>query len=80
MQVGAPAEEDLRLWGHHSNTATVPDEILRKIGAEHPDRISFVFTCQVTTQNHAFVYVLFRFAAQRPLCQLALVLNILCRC
>lgn len=43
-QVGAPAEEDLRQWGHHSSPATVPDTILARANA---DIVSFVFSCQV---------------------------------
>lgn len=26
LQVGKPGEEQLRLWGHHTSTATVPDQ------------------------------------------------------
>ncbi|KAL4440282.1 hypothetical protein ABPG75_003283 [Micractinium tetrahymenae] len=44
LQVGKPGEEQLRLWGHHTSTATVPDQVLQKIGDEH---ISFVFTLEV---------------------------------
>ena len=47
LQIGAPAEEDLRSWGQHSATATVPDEVMRAIGAELPGVVSFVFTCKV---------------------------------
>ena len=45
-QVGAPAEEDLKNWGQHLGTATVPDAILREVGAALPGFVSFVFTCQ----------------------------------
>jgi hypothetical protein len=44
LQVGKPGEEQLRLWGHHSTTATVPDQVMQQIGDEH---ISFVFSLQV---------------------------------
>lgn len=43
-QVGKPGEEQLRLWAHHSSTASVPDQVLRHIGDEH---VSFVFTLEV---------------------------------
>ncbi|KAK9808913.1 hypothetical protein WJX72_006358 [[Myrmecia] bisecta] len=43
-QVGAPAEEDLKSWGQHSSTATVPDAVMQHIGDE---QVSFVFSCQV---------------------------------
>ncbi|KAK9804116.1 hypothetical protein WJX73_000321 [Symbiochloris irregularis] len=46
-QVGAPAEEDLKSWGHHADAATIPDSIMRSIGAELPGVISFVFSNQV---------------------------------
>jgi len=42
--VGAPAEEDLKNWGHHSTLATVPDAVMQKAAG---DSVSFVFTCQV---------------------------------
>jgi hypothetical protein len=44
QQVGKPSEEQLRLWAHHSDTATVPDQVLRRIGGEH---VSFVFSLEV---------------------------------
>lgn len=47
-QVGAPAEEDLQNWGHHSSTSTVPDAVLQSIGQQHPDLVTFVFSCEVT--------------------------------
>lgn len=43
-QVGKPAEEDLKRWGHHSSPSTVPDDIMAQAD---PDVISFVFSCQV---------------------------------
>ncbi|EFN53964.1 hypothetical protein CHLNCDRAFT_136249 [Chlorella variabilis] len=42
--VGKPGEEQLRLWAHHSTTATVPDQVLRRIGDDH---VSFVFSLEV---------------------------------
>lgn len=47
LQTGAPAEEDLKSWGHHTHPATLPDAIMRSIGAELPGIISFVFTNEV---------------------------------
>ena len=47
MQDGAPAEEDLQKWGQHSSTETVPDSVMRTIGAELPGLVSFVFACKV---------------------------------
>ncbi|XP_078429720.1 DNA repair/recombination protein isoform X2 [Wolffia australiana] len=44
MQVGAPLEEDLANWGHHSTPASVPDSILRDAAG---DEVTFVFTNQV---------------------------------
>lgn len=44
LQVGKPGEEQLRLWGHHSSTTSVPDPVLRQIGDEW---VSFVFSLQV---------------------------------
>ena len=49
LQTGAPAEEDLKNWGQHTGAASVPDEIMQRIGDELPGIISFVFTCQVMT-------------------------------
>ena len=46
-QVGAPAEEDLKHWGHHSDASTLPDAIMRSVGADLPGVISFVFSNQV---------------------------------
>ena len=46
LQVGAPAEEDLKSWGQHTSTSTVPDSIMRTIGQELPGQVSFVFTCK----------------------------------
>lgn len=43
-QIGAPLEEDLGSWGHHSLPTTVPDEILQ---ASAGDEVTFVFTNQV---------------------------------
>lgn len=43
-QIGAPLEEDLKNWAHHSGTNTVPDLILQ---AAAGDEVSFVFTCQI---------------------------------
>lgn len=43
-QVGKPSEEQLRLWGHHSSTATVPDQAIQQIGDEF---VSFVFSLEV---------------------------------
>ncbi|KAI5082190.1 hypothetical protein GOP47_0001933 [Adiantum capillus-veneris] len=43
-QIGAPLEEDLKSWAHHSHPGTVPDEILQLAAG---DEISFVFTCQI---------------------------------
>lgn len=51
LQEGAPAEEDLKNWGQHSGSATVPDKILQQVGEELPGTISFVFTCKVKLQN-----------------------------
>ena len=47
LQDGAPAEEDLQKWGQHSSTETVPDSVMRTIGAELPGLVSFVFACKV---------------------------------
>lgn len=47
MQVDAPAEEDLKSWGQHSSTGSVPDAVMRSIGAELPGLVSFVFSCKV---------------------------------
>ncbi|CAL8470234.1 g9776 [Coccomyxa elongata] len=47
-QVGAPAEEDLKSWGQHTSTSTVPDSIMRTIGQELPGQVSFVFTCKAS--------------------------------
>eukprot|EP00898_Chlorokybus_atmophyticus_P001537 jgi/Chlat1/2384/Chrsp17S02818 len=47
LQVGTPAEEDLKDWAHHAEAATVPDSITQRIGDEH---IGFVFTCQINGQ------------------------------
>lgn len=43
-QAGAPKEEDLEAWGHHSNPQTVPDDLMRLVGS--PD-VTFVFSCKV---------------------------------
>ncbi|KAG1342243.1 putative DNA repair and recombination protein RAD54 [Cocos nucifera] len=43
-QLGAPSEEDLGSWGHHSDPMTVPDAILQSSAG---DEITFVFTNQV---------------------------------
>lgn len=48
LQDGAPAEEDLKSWGHHSATSTVPDSIMRTIGEELPGQVSFIFTCKAS--------------------------------
>jgi len=45
--VGAPAEEDLKNWGQHTGSASVPDEIMRRVGEDLPGTVSFIFTCQV---------------------------------
>ena len=44
LQVGKPAEEDLKSWGHHSSPSTVPDDIMAQAD---PSVVSFVFSCQV---------------------------------
>ena len=49
LQVGAPAEEDLKSWGHHSSPATVPDDIMAQAD---PSVVSFVFSCQVEPAVH----------------------------
>ena len=51
MQVGAPAEEDLKSWGHHSEPTTIPDSIMRSIGTQLPGTISFVFSNQVSIRT-----------------------------
>ncbi|MCO5571163.1 hypothetical protein L7F22_024897 [Adiantum nelumboides] len=43
-QIGAPLEEDLKSWAHHSHPGTVPDEILQ---AAAGDEVTFVFSCQI---------------------------------
>ncbi|GLJ13243.1 hypothetical protein SUGI_0208590 [Cryptomeria japonica] len=43
-QLGSPLEEDLKSWGHHELTDTVPDLILQ---AAAVDEVTFVFTNQV---------------------------------
>jgi hypothetical protein len=45
LQVGKPAEEDLKSWGHHSSPSTVPDDIMAQAD---PSIVSFVFSCQVS--------------------------------
>ena len=50
LQEGSPAEEDLKNWGHHSGAATVPDEIMQRIGQDLPGTVSFIFTCQVQSR------------------------------
>lgn len=52
--MGAPAEEDLKRWGHHSSPATLPDSIMAQAD---PDIVSFVFSCQVSTFDSLLVYV-----------------------
>ncbi|KAK9916056.1 hypothetical protein WJX75_007902 [Coccomyxa subellipsoidea] len=46
-EIGAPAEEDLKSWGQHTSTSTVPDAMMRTIGQQLPDQVSFVFSCKV---------------------------------
>ncbi|KAK1263585.1 DNA repair and recombination protein RAD54 [Acorus gramineus] len=43
-QIGSPLEEDLRNWGHHSSSTSVPDTIFQ---ASAGDEVTFVFTNQV---------------------------------
>ncbi|ONK67271.1 uncharacterized protein A4U43_C06F18410 [Asparagus officinalis] len=43
-QIGTPLEEDLRSWGHHFSSSTIPDAILQ---ASAGDEVTFVFTNQV---------------------------------
>ncbi|KAK9112794.1 hypothetical protein Scep_020313 [Stephania cephalantha] len=43
-QLGTPLEEDLRSWGHHSFSTSVPDAIFQ---ASAGDEVTFVFTNQV---------------------------------
>ena len=52
FQIGAPAEEDLKSWGQHSSTETVPDEVMRFIGRHLPGAVSFVFSCQARRTLH----------------------------
>lgn len=47
LQNGAPAEEDLKNWGHHPDVSTVPDEIMQKSAG---DDVTFIFSCQVWTR------------------------------
>lgn len=44
VQVGKPAEEDLRNWGHHTSVHSVPDPVMQAVGQQH---VTFVFSCQV---------------------------------
>lgn len=44
LKVGAPAEEDLQNWGHHSCADTVPDAVMQKVAG---DDVSFIFSCKV---------------------------------
>lgn len=48
LQVGNPAEEDLKNWGHHTSTATVPDPIMQRMAA---DPVTFVFSCEVSKMS-----------------------------
>ncbi|KAK3286246.1 DNA-dependent ATPase protein rad54 [Cymbomonas tetramitiformis] len=43
-QVGAPADEALKQWGHHFTLDTVPDPVLQQVGKSE---VTFVFTCEV---------------------------------
>ncbi|KAL2620529.1 hypothetical protein R1flu_000734 [Riccia fluitans] len=43
-QIGTPLEEDLKNWGHHSNSTTIPDALLQIAAG---DDVTFAFTCQV---------------------------------
>ncbi len=47
-QIGAPAEEDLKSWGHHSSCSgdwsTVPDPLFARAAGSD---VTFVFTCEV---------------------------------
>ena len=53
LQNGAPAEEDLKNWGHHPDISTVPDEIMQKSAA---DDVTFIFSCQVCLSQICFIY------------------------
>eukprot|EP00195_Chlamydomonas_chlamydogama_P012357 CAMPEP_0202906302 /NCGR_PEP_ID=MMETSP1392-20130828/38231_1 /ASSEMBLY_ACC=CAM_ASM_000868 /TAXON_ID=225041 /ORGANISM="Chlamydomonas chlamydogama, Strain SAG 11-48b" /LENGTH=1035 /DNA_ID=CAMNT_0049594745 /DNA_START=120 /DNA_END=3227 /DNA_ORIENTATION=+ len=44
LQVGAPTEEDLKNWGHHSSAATLPDAVMMRVA---DPEVSFIFTCEV---------------------------------
>ena len=44
MQVGKPAEEDLKNWGHHTSVDSVPDPVMQAVGQQH---VTFIFSCQV---------------------------------
>ena len=44
VQVGKPAEEDLRNWGHHTSVNSVPDPVMQAVGQQH---VTFIFSCQV---------------------------------
>ncbi len=49
--MGAPAEEDLKNWGQHTGSTSVPDEIMQRVGEDLPGAVSFIFTCQVGASN-----------------------------
>lgn len=53
LQNGAPAEEDLKNWGHHPDISTVPDEIMQKSAA---DDVTFIFSCQVCLSQTCCIY------------------------
>ena len=49
VQVGKPAEEDLRNWGHHTSVHSVPDPVMQAVGQQH---VTFIFSCQVGPFMH----------------------------
>ena len=60
FQIGSPAEEDLKSWGQHTSTSTVPDAMMRTIGQQLPDQVSFVFSCKANTPSGSCAIALAR--------------------
>lgn len=44
-QVGFPSEDQIRLWGHHTEKEDIIDDILKK--CDRNDNISFIFELRV---------------------------------
>lgn len=54
MQNGAPAEEDLKNWGHHPDVSTVPDDIMQKSAQND---VTFIFSCQVGPAHSSMTWL-----------------------